>query len=226
MSFVTQRSLIEEGDTVILYLKINSIYALEVVPQIKTKKNDIVENVFQTCYGALKVKNLIGVPFGSKVELTKGYGYVLQPTPETWTQTLPHRTQILYSPDCSMIVFQLEIKPGSVVIESGTGSGSLSHYFLMALKPYGHLHTFDFHEDRANKAREEFAAHGLGDFVTVRHRDVCENGFTDELNEMVDAVFLDLPAPHLAIPHAVKTFKKTGEYQFKEYRLKFISFVM
>jgi tRNA (adenine57-N1/adenine58-N1)-methyltransferase len=212
MSFVTTQPLIQEGDTVILYLKINSIFAIEVQPQIKTKKNEIVENVFQTCYGALKVKNLVGVPFGSKVELSKGYGYVLQPTPEIWTQTLPHRTQILYTPDCSMILFQLEIKPGSIVIESGTGSGSLSHYFLRALKPYGHLHTFDFHEERAAKAREEFEDHGLGPYVTVKQRDVCENGFTDELNESVDAVFLDLPAPHLAIPHAVKTFKRTGEY--------------
>lgn len=47
--------------------------------------------------------------------------------------------------------------------------------------------------------------------MTVYHRDVCDLGFTDELNGKVDAVFLDLPAPHLAIPHAFKAFKETGE---------------
>lgn len=92
---------------------------------------------------------------------------MLQPNPELWTQTLPHRTQILYTPDISMILFQLEIKPGSIVIESGTGSGSLSHYFIRAIKPHGHLHTFDFHEQRVKLARDEFECHGINKFATV-----------------------------------------------------------
>jgi tRNA A58 N-methylase Trm61 len=38
----------------------------------------------------------------------------------------------------------------------GTGSGSLSHAFVRAVQPTGHLYTFDFHEQRADIAREEF----------------------------------------------------------------------
>lgn len=144
--------------------------------------------------------------------MTKGWAYVLQPTPELWTQTLPHRTQIIYTPDISMILFQLEVRPGSIVIESGTGSGSLSHAFSRALKPYGHLHTFDFHEQRCEVAREEFKAHGIDDCITAYHRDVCADGFGDALDGKVDAVFLDLPAPNLAVPHAVKAFKASGEF--------------
>lgn len=136
---------------------------------------------------------------------------MLQPNPELWTQTLPHRTQIIYTPDISMILFQLEVGPDSVVVESGTGSGSLSHYFLRAIKPNGHLHTFDFHEARVQQAREEFERHGLGDFVTVYHRDVCQLGFSNELEGKADAVFLDLPAPQLAVPFAAKTLKSEGK---------------
>jgi len=158
------------------------------------------------------VTDIIGVEYGSKVELSKGWAHVLQPTPELWTQTLPHRTQIIYTPDISMIIHQLEVRPGAVVIESGTGSGSLSHYFLRALKPTGHLHTFDFHEARADQARDEFRRHGIADFVTVYHRDVCNLGFGDELDGKADAVFLDLPAPDLAVPHAFKALKLSGEW--------------
>lgn len=66
-----------------------------------------------------------------------------------------------------MILLQLEIKPGSIVVESGTGSGSLSHSFLRSVRPHGHLHTFDFHEQRCEIARGEFKDHGIGDYVTV-----------------------------------------------------------
>lgn len=211
MSFATQKISVEEGDTVILYLTISKIYALTVEPQITSKKGTLVENVFQvTPYGALKVRELIGKKFGSKINLSGGWGYILQPTPELWTLTLPHRTQIIYTPDISMIIMQLELRPGSVVIESGTGSGSLSHAFIRAVKPHGRLHTFDFHEQRCNLAKEEFDEHGLGDYVTVKHRDVCELGFTDDLNNTADAVFLDLPLPWLAIPHALKVLKEIG----------------
>jgi tRNA (adenine57-N1/adenine58-N1)-methyltransferase len=169
-----------------------------------------MEYTHQTTYGALKVKDLIGKEYGTKIQLSKGYAYVLQTNPELWSNNLPHRTQILYTPDTSMILFQLEVKPGSVVIEAGTGSGSLSHYFLRALKDEGHLYTFDFHENRADQAREEFKEHGLEKFVTVQHRDVCAEGFTDELNNKADALFLDLPEPHKAIKHVVKALKSKG----------------
>lgn len=211
MSFNVSKEIIEEGDTIILYLTMNKMYAIEVHPQILSKKDALVENVFQvTPYGALKVKDLIGKKYGTKVSLSAGWGYVLQPTPELWTLTLPHRTQIIYTPDISMILMQLEIVPGSIVIESGTGSGSLSHAFIRSVKPHGHLHTFDFHEIRCNLAKEEFKSHGHENFVTVRNRDVCELGFSDELNNIADAVFLDLPGPWNAIPHAVKALKPSG----------------
>ncbi|XP_003436673.2 tRNA (adenine(58)-N(1))-methyltransferase catalytic subunit TRMT61A [Anopheles merus] len=210
MSFAGPKEIIAEGDTVVLYLTPALMHTIDAVPQIRNKKNEMIEYVFQTSFGALKVRDLIGVRYGSRVQLTKGWAHVLQPNPELWTQTLPHRTQILYTPDISMILYQLEVRPGSVVIESGTGSGSLSHYFLRAIRPSGHLHTFDFHEERVAKAREEFVAHGLGDNVTVRQRDVCEQGFGDELNGVADAVFLDLPAPQLAVPYAAKALKNEG----------------
>lgn len=67
MSFAGPKAVIEEGDTVILYLTVTNVYAIEAVPQIKNKKGEFVEYVFQTNFGALKVKDIIGVQYGSKV---------------------------------------------------------------------------------------------------------------------------------------------------------------
>lgn len=210
MSFNKLKSTIEEGDTVILYLNPSSLHAITVNPLTKNKKDAVVENILQTTQGGLKIKSLIGKEYGSRIQLTRGFGYALHPTPELWTITLPHRTQIIYTPDISMIVFQLELRPGSVVIESGTGSGSLSHALIRAIKPNGHLYTFDFHEQRADVARNEFESHGIGDFVTVAHQDVCQNGFGSDVAGKADAVFFDLPHPWEAVPHAVIAMKDAG----------------
>ena len=51
------------------------------------------------------------------------------------------------------------------MIESGTGSGSLSHSILRTIAPNGHLHTFDFHQQRVDLAQEEFKNHGWVDQV-------------------------------------------------------------
>ena len=55
--------------------------------------------------------------------------------------------------------------------------------------------------------REEFARNRLGSLVTVIHRDVCADGFGDELRAKADAVMLDLPSPWLAVSHAWNALK-------------------
>lgn len=185
MSFNGFKTKVQEGDTVILYLTVHQVYAINAEPKTLSKKGVSIDNIFQTPFGALKCGDLIGKEYGSKVQLSKGWGYILQPTPELWTLTLPHRTQIIYTPDASMIVLQLELSPGSVVVESGTGSGSLSHALIRAVKPHGHLYTFDFHENRVFIATNEFRKHGLSDYVSIACRDVCSNGFGTELEGLL-----------------------------------------
>lgn len=58
----------------------------------------------------------------------KGWVLVLHPTPELWTVALPHRTQIIYSTDISIITMQLELRPGSVVCECGENHLMLTNF--------------------------------------------------------------------------------------------------
>ena len=44
----------------------------------------------------------------------------------------------------------------------GTGSASLSHALVRTIAPTGHLHTFEFHEQRCETAKREFEEHGIG----------------------------------------------------------------
>ena len=67
MSFHGYKEVIEEGDTVILYTSFNSMSAVRVVKEKENKKGDLCEHIVQTSYGALKVADLIGKKFGTKV---------------------------------------------------------------------------------------------------------------------------------------------------------------
>ncbi|KAH1040753.1 hypothetical protein J1N35_042496 [Gossypium stocksii] len=97
-----------------------------------------------------------------------GFIYLLAPAPELWTLVLSHRTQMLYIADISFVIMYLEVIPGCLVLESGTGSGSLTTSFARAVAPTGHVYTFDFHEQRAASARvRDFPISFLG-WLTLR----------------------------------------------------------
>ncbi|XP_061889811.1 tRNA (adenine(58)-N(1))-methyltransferase catalytic subunit TRMT61A [Entelurus aequoreus] len=200
MSFVDYSDVIQDGDVAVVYLGHDSMTHIKVRHGAQT----------QTRYGAIRHSaDLIGQRYGSKVTCTKGgWVYVLHPTPELWTVTLPHRTQILYTTDIAAITMLLELKPGSVVCESGTGSGSLSHAILRTVAPTGHLHTVEFHQQRAETAAEEFREHRVDHLVTVRNQDVCKEGFG--VTGVADAVFLDIPSPWEAVGHAKAAMKRHG----------------
>lgn len=70
MSFTAPKRVIEENDTVILYLTATNRHAIVVTREIKNKNGELIEYVFQTSFGALKVASLIGTEYGSKVSET------------------------------------------------------------------------------------------------------------------------------------------------------------
>ncbi|KZT18609.1 tRNA methyltransferase complex GCD14 subunit [Neolentinus lepideus HHB14362 ss-1] len=193
----TERT-IATGDLVIVWLTRDLVQPLYVSPGKE----------FNSKFGNYRHSDLIGLPYGSKVGSRNGRGFihVLRPTPELWTMALPHRTQILYLADIAFITSWLDIKSGSRVIEAGTGSGSFTHSMARTVGPKGHLWSYEFHEARYTKARDEFERHGMGGIVTLTHRNVCKEGFTVE--DTVDAVFLDLPAPWDTVEHAKKSLRK------------------
>lgn len=192
---------IRDGDLVIVYER------HDIMKAVKVCEGSTLQNRF----GVFKHSDWIGKPFGSKVLSNKGgFVYLLAPTPELWTLVLSHRTQILYIADISFVIMFLEVVPGCLILESGTGSGSLTTSLARAVAPTGHVYTFDFHEQRASSAREDFEKTGLTSLVTVGVRDIQGQGFPEEFVGLADSVFLDLPQPWLAIPSAERMLKQDG----------------
>lgn len=173
---------------------------------------------------------------GGPVAASSGFAHLVPPTPESWTMSLPHRTQVVYTPDYSYILQRLRVRPGDIVIEAGAGSGSFTHAAARAVfsgypdpsststsnsapsaqkkRKLGKVYSYEYHLPRAEKLREEIAAHGLDPIVTITHRDVYQDGFSLHARNtaarkqppepLANAVFLDLPAPWLALKHLTR----------------------
>ncbi|KAF2191878.1 tRNA methyltransferase complex GCD14 subunit [Zopfia rhizophila CBS 207.26] len=179
--------------------------------------------------------------FSRAVKASSGFAHLVPPTPETWTLCLPHRTQVVYTPDYSYILQRLGAKPGDHIIEAGAGSGSFTHAAVRAVfngypeeedkfngsegehgengaimpnkkrKRYGRVYSFEFHEPRTNQLKSEIEEHGLDSLVTVTNRDVYQDGFClspesyGDSEPNADVIFLDLPAPWLALKHLARS---------------------
>ncbi|KAG6012479.1 hypothetical protein E4U54_007507 [Claviceps lovelessii] len=151
-------------------------------------------------------------PAKKAIVAASGFVYVLRPTPELWTSSLPHRTQVVYTPDYSYILQRIRARPGSRIIEAGAGSGSFTHASARAVyngyptsetDTKGKVYSFEFHEPRFQKMQVEIKNHLLEGVVQVTHRDVYDEGFLvdDGRSPNATAVFLDLPAPWEALHH-------------------------
>ena len=161
------------------------------------------------------------------VEAHSGFVHVLPPTAELWTASLPHRTQVVYTPDYSYILHRIHARPGTRLIEAGAGSGSFTHAAARAIfngyppqptqhsqddstptDPLGKVYSFEFHQPRVEKLKHEIFEHGLDGIVELTPRDVCAEGFapsgSSDPSLNATAVFLDLPAPWLALKHLTR----------------------
>ena len=145
-----------------------------------------------------------------------GFIHLLPPTPEGWTASLDHRTQVVYTPDYSYILARLNVRPGGTLIEAGAGSGSFTHAAARAVfngyssdtcpAKLGAVYSYEYHLPRAEALRIELADHGLEGVVHLTHRDVCGDGFSlPSTPPNADAIFLDLPAPWQALKHLSRT---------------------
>lgn len=215
-----RREIAAEGDLVILYEGFNAMTA------VYLRAGEWIQNR----QGSFQHSSFIGKEYGTMVYASKppgrgrkraaparvGWVVLLEPTPNLWMRSLNHRTQILYAADKAQIIMNLELRTGSTVVESGTGSGSLSISLMQAIAPEGHLYTFEFNKTRVEKANKDFESLGVSHLVHVIYRDSVADGFYVEGKHpqgsapWADAVFLDLPLPEVAARHADNVLKPYG----------------
>jgi tRNA (adenine57-N1/adenine58-N1)-methyltransferase len=151
--------------------------------------------------GIIEHDDLIGQPLGRKLRSHTGHAFwVLEPSTYDLVRQAKRSTQIMYPKDIGYLLVRLNIRPGTRVIEAGTGSGGLTLALARAVQPDGMVYSYEHREDIQAVARENLERLGLLPYCTFIVRDAAE-GF-DETE--VDALFYDLREPwdYLAQAHA------------------------
>ena len=202
---------INYGDLVIIYENGDSVkyFTLEKGKKIQNK------------YGTFSHDEIFGKNYGCKIynqDNTK-FISILSFVPNIWERCINRMTQILFNPDISLIMVLLNLSQSSIIYESGTGSGCLSvNMSSMLSKGKGHLYTFEFNKERADKLKDLFKLLKLDKKITVTHRDVIQDGFELEEKDLENishkkcgSMFIDLPSPWLVIKHAKKVLNN-GAY--------------
>ena len=153
-------------------------------------------SVYSTIAGTLNGDDLIGLEWGSVLELQAGKVYVLPPTRYEIMMRLFERTgQVIYPKDLGYIVEVSGIMPGMTVLEAGVGSGFLTTTLAIVVGKEGKVIGYDVRKEAIESVRRNLERLGLMDRVELRLGDI-RKGVTEK---SIDAIFLDVPDPWEAL---------------------------
>ena len=153
----------------------------------------------ETHKGKIVHEDIVGKEEGSLVLSSTGARFrVFRPSVADRMMKVQRKTQIVYPKDAAWLVLALDIRPGIRIIEMGTGSGAFTILLAQLVGSEGRIYTFDKRKDFLENARENLKKEGLEDRVVF---ELLHAGEPFPVKG-VDAVFLDLPEPWIAIPAA------------------------
>ena len=148
-------------------------YVLILAPDDKTFLRQVsTEKQLSTHLGMLNIADIIGKNYGDKI--VSGLGtefYLLEPT--TWDKMMKvkRNTQIIYPKDAAIILQKTGLGEGMTVVESGTGSGSMTIALANAVKPGGRVYTYEKRDEFRKIAMKNVETAGLSDYVEFKAGD-------------------------------------------------------
>lgn len=192
-------NLVKEGDLVQLHGTTHKNHLLIV----KTGE------IFMTHRGVIKHDDIIGQPWGARLESHNGHPFfVLQPGITDLVQAIKRTTQIMYPKDIGYIVLRLGVGPGKRVLECGGGSGGLTTVLAFLTGDTGRVYSYERNPEVQQLARKNLHLFGLDQRVDFKLGDANE-GFEERY---LDALFLDLPNPYDYLEKVSASLKAGGQF--------------
>ena len=183
-----------------------------VAPKGKRRLMRVEENRdWHSTDGVLSMKDVAAADYGGEVRTSLGLPLRLyQPGLSDLVKGVQRQTQIIYPKDIAQICLQLGVGPGRRILEAGSGSGALTLAFSWFCGSSGEVHSCEAREEFCKLARRNLSWAGLGDNVTLYHRDITE-GFPIQ---GADALFLDMRTPWEYLHHVPQALRPGARLGF------------
>ncbi|MCY3411476.1 MAG: tRNA (adenine-N1)-methyltransferase [Candidatus Heimdallarchaeota archaeon] len=173
----------------------------------------VVEKDFHCNYGMIHLQDLVGKHYGEKIETNTGkWLRIMPPSIMDWFDFFEHGSQIIYAKDAAMIVMLLDIKPGDIIFEAGTGSGALTSVLSRAVGESGMVITHEVRESAYKTAKRNHERLGTKNVEFIL-QDVAEIGFAQEIDGKelhADGLILDMGDPWTVMEHTKRVLKIGG----------------
>ncbi len=190
---------IKEGDDVLFFLDNRRSYLIRVER----------DKIIHTHKGFIKINDVIGKEFGVHIKSSMGVDFVaLKPSIKDYIFKVSRKTQIIYPKDIALIILFGNIKPGSLIVEAGTGAGALTIALANYVKPSGRVYSYEIRSEFLEIARKNLERAEVLEYVELKNKDITQG--IDEEN--VDVIVLDMATPWLVVPHAYKALKGSGSF--------------
>ncbi len=192
-------AVFEPGDPCLLFDRKERRYLIELIPGAQ----------FHHHHGVLPHDDIIGAEEGSKLKSSLGRSLiVLRPRLADFALKMPRGAAVVYPKDVGAILVWADIKPGSLVVEAGTGSGALTMALARAVGAAGRVVSFEVREDHAALARKRIE----GFFGDVPGSGALRVGTVEDgLQDLhPDRIVLDLPEPWHSVPTAASHLAPGG----------------
>jgi tRNA (adenine57-N1/adenine58-N1)-methyltransferase len=188
--------MLNEGDLILLLSEDNKKYLIE----YQTSKK------FFFHLGYIEFKE--NLKYGDILLTNKGYKvYVLEPSNAEIMINVKRKTNIIYPREAGYIITHTNLKSGSKVIETGTGSGAMTIMLAKIVGNSGKVWTFERNEEHLKRAIKNVQRAKLEHIVEFHLLDPSIEGYPIS---GVDCVIIDVPEPWTLVKPAYKALKNSG----------------
>ena len=192
-------AVFQAGDACLLFDKKGRRYLIELIPGAE----------FHHHHGVLPHDTIIGTEEGTTMQSSLNRPLtLLRPRLADYALKMPRGAAVVYPKDVGAILVWADIRPGSLVLEAGTGSGALTMALARAVGSEGSVVSYELREDHAKLARKRIN----GFFGEIPSQiDLRLGAVEDGLVELrPDRIVLDVPEPWHAVPRAATNLAPGG----------------
>lgn len=161
----------------------------------------------QTHRGVIKHDQVIGQPWGSRLESHQGNPfYLFQPGLADLIKATKRTTQIMYPKEIAYALLVMGVGPGKRVLECGTGSGAMTTALAYNVGETGKVYSYERKSEAQSLAIKNLTQLGMQDRVVFKLGDAAD-GFEER---GLDAIFLDVQDPYNYLAQAKRSLKGGG----------------